>query len=83
MDRVNIRPPLTDDGPRLIRANRESRELHRPWVEPFLDDEGFSAWLARSGSDTTHGLVATETATGEPVGIINISNIVRGAFHSA
>jgi ribosomal-protein-alanine N-acetyltransferase len=67
----------------LLRANQDSRAHHLPWVEPFTDDAGFDAWLARSMTGPNVGLVARETAGARIVGVVNISNIVLGAFRSA
>ena len=67
----------------LIGANRDSRAHHLPWVEPFTDDSGFDAWFARCLSGPHVGLVARETATARIAGVVNINDIVLGAFHSA
>ena len=81
--RVTIaRGALTDRG-ELIRANRDSRAYHLPWAEPFTDDAGFDAWFARSMTGPNVGLVAREIASTRVVGIVNISDIVLGAFRSA
>ena len=81
--RVTIaRGALTDRG-ELIRANRDSRAYHLPWAEPFTDDAGFDVWFARSLTGPNVGLVAREIASARVVGIVNISNIVLGAFRSA
>jgi ribosomal-protein-alanine N-acetyltransferase len=76
------RGALTDRA-ELIRANRDSRAHHLPWVEPFTDDAGFNAWFARSLTGPNVGLVAREIASARIVGIVNISDIVLGAFRSA
>lgn len=83
MSRVSLRLPTVADGPILIQANRESRECHSPWVEPFIDDAGFQTWLERSYLPTNPGFLATEIATGAVVGIVNLNNIIQGAFHNA
>jgi ribosomal-protein-alanine N-acetyltransferase len=80
---VTIAPGAQTDRAELLRANQDSRAHHLPWVEPFTDDTGFDAWLARSLTGPNVGLVAREIATGHAVGIVNISDIVLGAFHSA
>jgi ribosomal-protein-alanine N-acetyltransferase len=81
--RVTIaRGALIDRG-ELIRANRDSRAYHLPWAEPFTDDAGFDAWFARSMTGPNVGLVAREIASTRVVGIVNISDIVLGAFRSA
>jgi ribosomal-protein-alanine N-acetyltransferase len=81
--RVTIARGAQTDRAELLRANQDSRANHLPWVEPFTDDAGFDAWFARSLTGPNVGLVAREIATGRAVGIVNISDIVLGAFHSA
>jgi ribosomal-protein-alanine N-acetyltransferase len=81
--RVTLSRGVRTDRAELIRANQDSRAHHLPWVEPFTDDPGFDAWFARTLTGSNVGLVARETATARIVGIVNISDIVLGAFHSA
>jgi [ribosomal protein S5]-alanine N-acetyltransferase len=71
------------DRVELIRANQESRVHHLPWVDPFTDDAGFDAWFARSLTGANVGLVARDTETAGIVGVINLNEVVLGAFHSA
>jgi ribosomal-protein-alanine N-acetyltransferase len=81
--RIAIARGAQSDRAELLRANQDSRALHLPWVEPFTDDAGFDAWLARSLTGPNVGLVAREIATARIVGVVNINEIVAGAFHSA
>jgi len=83
MPKVTLRPAHPADGPALIAANRESRAYHAPWVAPFTDQAGFEAWLHRQLTGPVVGLVARETASGGIVGVINLNEIVGGAFQSA
>ena len=74
------------DGREVVRGNLESRGHHRPWVEPFTDQAGFEAWLARAVTGANLGLVAREAAVaggGGVVGVVNLNEIVAGAFQSA
>jgi [ribosomal protein S5]-alanine N-acetyltransferase len=71
------------DGVELVKANRESREHHLPWVAPFTDEPGFNAWFARSLIGPHVGLVAHESASGHIVSVVNLNEIVMGAFQSA
>jgi len=83
MDRVELRRPRLEDGPALIAANLQSRDFHHPWAQPFVDEAGFSAWLERNQDPAYVGFIAIERAGGEIVGVVNISNIIRGFFNSA
>jgi ribosomal-protein-alanine N-acetyltransferase len=67
----------------LVRANRESRTYHHPWAEPFTDEAGFDAWLTRSLIGPHVQLVARDTASQDVIGVVNINEIVGGAFQSA
>jgi ribosomal-protein-alanine N-acetyltransferase len=87
--RVTIARGTQSDRAELLAANRDNRAHHQPWVEPFTGDAGFDTWLARTLTGPHLGLIAREatTATGSTapriVGIVNISEIVLGAFRSA
>ena len=83
MSRVTLRQPTLTDGTRLVLANQESRDHHFPWVEPFTDEEGFQLWLERAQSDASPGFVAIDPARDAIIGIVNLNNIIRGAFHNA
>jgi ribosomal-protein-alanine N-acetyltransferase len=81
--RVTIARGALTDRAELIRANQDSRAHHLPWAEPFTDDAGFDVWFGRSLAGPNVGLVAREIASTRVVGIVNISDIVLGAFRSA
>ncbi len=67
----------------LVRANQESRTYHHPWAEPFTDEAGFDAWLMRSLTGPHVQLVARDAASRDVIGVVNINEIVGGAFQSA
>jgi [ribosomal protein S5]-alanine N-acetyltransferase len=81
--RVMIRPVSVDDARELIAANLASLSLHEPWVSPCRDHASFMAYLTRCDGDKTVGLIARERESGRIVGVVNISEIVRGLFLSA
>jgi ribosomal-protein-alanine N-acetyltransferase len=81
MSKVVIAPARRADAPELIQANLESRALHHPWAVPFTDMDGFDRWWGRLETDV--GLVARDGTSGAVVGVITISQIVRGLFQSA
>ena len=83
MVNVELRRPVQSDGPELIRLNGANREYHAPWVEPFVDKEGFEAWLARAHSGSHAGFVAMDRTTGAIAGVVNLNNIIEGAFRNA
>ncbi len=71
------------DAADLILANRASQEYHLPWVNSFTDQTGFDSWFARGITGPNIGLVARERLSNHVVGVININEIVAGAFQSA
>ena len=81
--RVVLHRASRADRAELIRGNQESRAYHHPWAEPFTDEAGFDAWLARSLTGPHVQLVAREAAGGGVVGVVNCNEIVGGCFQSA
>ena len=71
------------DAADLIAANSASRGYHLPWVTSFNDQPGFDNWFARGLTGPNVGLVAREAASNRVVGVINLNEIVAGAFQSA
>jgi ribosomal-protein-alanine N-acetyltransferase len=83
MSLIQLSRVVRDDATDLISANCSSQDHHFPWVTSFTDQAGFDVWFARCLTGPNVGLVARVQATGEVVGVININEIVGGAFHSA
>jgi ribosomal-protein-alanine N-acetyltransferase len=83
MGRVILQRAVWSDADDLIGANRANTHYHRPWVEPFTDRAGFELWFARGLTGPHVGLVARESVSRRIVGVINLNEIVCGAFFSA
>jgi ribosomal-protein-alanine N-acetyltransferase len=81
MSPVSLAPATRADAADLIQGNVDSRAYHAPWAEPFTDWDGFQRWFGGLLTPANVGLVAR--AEGAIVGVVNISQIVRGAFQSA
>jgi ribosomal-protein-alanine N-acetyltransferase len=81
--RVALRPLDAKDERDFVAAVRRSRALHRPWVHPPSTVRSFRAYLVRSGSGANRTFAARLRRSGEIVGVVSISEIVRGAFESA
>jgi [ribosomal protein S5]-alanine N-acetyltransferase len=82
-DRVFLRAPTAHDRDELLELARASRRLHRPWVAPPATPEAFTAWLRRTRDPRASACLVCLKDGGAIVGVINLSEIVRGAFHSA
>jgi ribosomal-protein-alanine N-acetyltransferase len=80
---VLLRPPGPDDEVEFLAFVRASRRLHRPWVTPPDDAAGFRAYLDRLAGDQHRGFLVCRRGDEAIVGVINVNNIVRGAWRSA
>ena len=81
--RVTIKKVSTDDCREIIAGNLSSIGVHEPWVYPCRDESSFFAYLAHCGGERCHGFVARHWETGRVIGVVNLSEIVRGAFQNA
>ncbi|WP_395685135.1 GNAT family N-acetyltransferase [Caenimonas koreensis] len=81
--RVVIRAPVAGDEAEFLAACQRSRKLHSPWVSTVKTPAEFRAWLGRMVAPANYPLLICRADTGEIVGVVNVSNIVRGLFHSA
>jgi ribosomal-protein-alanine N-acetyltransferase len=66
----------------FLAAARRSRTLHAPWVHPPQTAARFRRYVSQHTGERHIGYLAF-SADGELVGVINISEIVRGVFQSA
>ena len=82
-ERVLVRRVRAEDGRELVRANLASIAAHEPWVIPFRDEAGFQIYLETCDGERKIGFVLRERQTRRVVGVVNLSEIVRGAFQSA
>ena len=81
--RVGLRLLARSDRDEFLRLAAESRELHRPWTYPPERPEQFDELFARSRRDDCVCLLACLRDGGDIVGVLILSQIVRGAFQSA
>jgi ribosomal-protein-alanine N-acetyltransferase len=81
--RVVIRPVELPDMKAFLAAVRASRKLHAPWVSPPDTPAGFRAYVKRMSTPENQGFLVCRKDDGALVGVINVSNIVRGLFQSA
>jgi ribosomal-protein-alanine N-acetyltransferase len=80
--RVFLRAPGIADAPALAALAHRSRRLHRPWVYPPTTPRAVTRWLAAAGP-TRVRLLVCRRADGVILGVVNVSEIVRGALQSA
>lgn len=60
-----------------------SKRLHAPWATGPTTADAFQIYLGRMAIPTHCALLVGLRETGEIVGVVNITNIIRGLFQSA
>jgi ribosomal-protein-alanine N-acetyltransferase len=83
MPAVLLRPVCRADTAELIQANIASRALHAPWAYPFIDQDGFERWFGGLATGANQGFVARDPASGNVVGVINLSQVFLKGFRNA
>jgi ribosomal-protein-alanine N-acetyltransferase len=85
--RVHLRPPRRNDQKTFIAQARASRRLHSVWVQAPETPGAYAAYVARyntrSATPRHAGFLVLRNDDDALAGVINFSEIVRGAFHSA
>lgn len=86
-NRVHLRPPRRSDERAFIAQAVRSRALHRRWVQPPETPDAFSVYVQRYRKVDTSarnvGFLVVRSNDDALAGVINFSEIVRGAFQSA
>lgn len=81
--RVRLSRPSARDAAEFLAAVRRSRRLHGSWVAAPASPADYRKYLRRSRRSTQACYLLRLRASGELVGVVNVSEIVRGNFHSA
>ena len=81
--RIFLRRPTLANEQEFIASVRRSDRLHGAWVGAPSTAAQYRAYLRRLDDRSHWGFLVWHRATGALVGVINISNAVRGSFHSA
>ncbi|MCK2221314.1 GNAT family N-acetyltransferase [Actinomadura sp. ATCC 31491] len=83
--RVGLRYLSMADAAEVVALNRESRELHAPWLpgDPVTTPEAFEAYMSRFDGPSHEGFVICRRDTGRIAGRVNVNNIIRGTHQSA
>jgi len=82
LNAVRLEKPGLRDRDDFLRAVDRSRRLHRGWVSPPGDEDRFRRFI-RGLRRRDRASFLVRTAAGDLVGVINVSEIVRGNFKSA
>ena len=81
-ERVIALPASLADEDEFLAAVRRSRKLHDPWVQPPSTPQAFHDHFTRKDSVRHFGFLVWVEKPRALVGVVNISEIVRGAFQS-
>lgn len=77
-----LRAPLDADRAEFVASMLASQELHGPWISDVATDEYFDGLLARVADERHDANLVCLRGGGAIVGVINLSEIIRGAFQS-
>ena len=80
--RVRLERPSARWLTKFLAAVRRSRKLHAAWVSPPSTATAYRGYLRRLRRATHVGHLICMRGSGELVGVVNISEIVHGAFRS-
>lgn len=81
--RVHLRPPRVEDRERVLALERASARFHRIAGPGIRTRAAFAAWLERSRREDHEVVLVCRTADAAILGVVNLSEIVRGNFQSA
>ncbi len=77
---VFIRDLCAEDQRELTTKAKRDTAFHQPWVSPPLTAESFKVRLANGLPETHRKIAVCLKSSNELVGVVNISEIVRGAL---
>ena len=81
--RVRLKKPSARDERKFLEAARRSRAFLRRWSPPPGTPAAYRAYMRRLGQPTHERRFVVLRENGDLVGVINVSEIVRGPFRSA
>ena len=81
--RVRLSRPSARDAAEFLAAVRRSRRLHDRWVAAPGTAAAYRKFLRRARRPMQVAYLVRLRESGELVGVVSVSEIVRGNFHSA
>lgn len=82
--RVQLRPLARTDSAAFVAAALASRALHGAWVSPPATADAFAArWKRLRDDPRTISLVAVRRSDAALVGVLNLSEMIRGPLQQA
>jgi ribosomal-protein-alanine N-acetyltransferase len=80
---VRLEKPSLRREREFLAAVRRSRMFLRRWATPSATSRAFRTYIPRLNTSTHQGHFIVLRSSGELVGVISVSEIVRGSFKSA
>ena len=80
--RVHIRPPVLADMEAFIGAAKRSKALHKPYIAAPDTEAKYQAYLEKMVAPVYYPFLILHRQTGALVGVVNVSNVIRGMFHN-
>lgn len=80
--RVLLRYPRIEDADAFLARVKASRRLHKGWVQPPSNYDQFMNFVLRSKTERQHGLLVCKKDDGELVGLVALSEVIRGVLQS-
>lgn len=81
--RVYLRRPTSADQQEFLELMQASRKLHQPWIQPPSTPAGYQHYLARMARNDHEGFLVCQREDHRIAAVINLNNIIHGAFLSA
>ena len=81
--RVKLKKPSARDEAGFLESAHRSRTFLRRWSPPPSTSAAYRVYIDRLAKPTHEGRFVVLRTSRELVGVINVSEIVRGSFHSA
>jgi ribosomal-protein-alanine N-acetyltransferase len=79
---IYLRPLTPADQRAFLAAARKSQALHHSWTSAPATPKQFAAFVERMTSPANHCFLVCTRDGDEIAGVINLTNIVMGAFRS-
>ena len=78
-----LRMPAIADCDEFLGNVSDSRAMHEPWIYPPINRTEYINYLKRCDSQRMTGLLVLNIPGNKFIGVINVNEIIRGAFQSA
>ena len=82
MPRIALRALALSDQRNFLTQVRASQTLHAAWVSPPATAALFRSYMERMALPHNHPFAICETASQQIVGVVEVTNVVMGAFRS-